>query len=94
MSLSIGEVDKISKLARINFADSEKQKLQKELSDILNYVDQLKELEGRNIPLDIDKDSLNLVRDDIAIQSENPEEFLNQAPDREGKFIKVKSVLD
>ena len=94
MSLSIEEVDKISKLARINFSDSEKQKLQKELSDILNYVDQLKELEGKSNESDLDPDSLNLVREDVAINPNSPEEFLKQAPAREGNYIKVKSVLD
>jgi aspartyl-tRNA(Asn)/glutamyl-tRNA(Gln) amidotransferase subunit C len=89
------EVDRIAKLARLTFDESEKPKLQKELSDILNYVDQLKELESKSSELDdIDPAALNIVRDDVAINSDDPEEFLKQAPAREGKFIKVKSVLE
>jgi aspartyl-tRNA(Asn)/glutamyl-tRNA(Gln) amidotransferase subunit C len=94
MSISIEEVNRIAKLARLNFSDAEKQKLQKELSDILNYVDQLKEIEGKSLDLEVDESSLNLMRDDVAIPVDNPDEFLSQAPAREGKFLKVKSVLE
>jgi aspartyl-tRNA(Asn)/glutamyl-tRNA(Gln) amidotransferase subunit C len=93
--ISKEEVDRIAKLARLNFDESEKPKLQKELSDILSYVDQLAEIETKPGDLeDIDSASINLMRDDVAINSDDPEEFLKQAPAREGKFIKVKSVLE
>ena len=94
MSISTDEVDRIAKLARLKFTDPEKQKLQKELSAILSYVDQLKEVEGKSSGLDIDPQSLNLMRDDVVEIKPDPEEFLSQAPAREGKFIKVKSVLE
>ena len=93
MSISTDEVDKIAKLARLKFSDDEKQTLQKELSDILNYVDQLKELEDKSIESTPDFDSINMLRDDVVVAN-NPEEFLLQAPDRDGNFFKVKSVLD
>ncbi len=92
--ISIQEVDRIAKLAKLTFDESEKQKLSKELSDILNYVDQLKEIEGQGSDMDIDPISLNLMRDDIAEQKTNPEEFLAQAHAKEGKFVKVKSILE
>ena len=95
MSISIEEVNRIAKLARLNFSEAEKPKLQKELSDILNYVDQLKEVEDKSAELaSVDPDSMNLTREDIAIKPVDPDEFLSQAPAREGKFVKVKSVLD
>lgn len=95
MAISIDEVNRIAKLSRLTFTDSEKQKLQDELSSILDYVDQLKQIESKTIlNLTDDPDALNLVRDDVATEIVSPEEFLKQAPEREGNFIKVKSVLD
>lgn len=94
MSISIDEVNKIAKLSRLNFTDEEKQKLQLELSGILDYVDQLKEIQGKVVEGSLDPDSINLMRDDVAIDYTPPEEFLAQAPAREGNFVKVKSVLE
>ena len=97
MSISLPEVERVAKLSRLNFSEAEKAKLQQELSSILNYVDELKAIEGRSGRADlsaIDPATTNLMRDDAAIPSEDPEEFLEQAPARQGQFIKVKSVLD
>jgi aspartyl-tRNA(Asn)/glutamyl-tRNA(Gln) amidotransferase subunit C len=95
MSISIDEVNRIAKLARLTFTDNEKQKLQHELSSILDYVGQLATLQSKVNPQIVDDpDSINLMRDDVAEVRENPEEFLKQAPAREGNFIKVKSVLE
>jgi aspartyl-tRNA(Asn)/glutamyl-tRNA(Gln) amidotransferase subunit C len=94
MPISLDEVNRIAKLARLNFTPSEKLKLQKELSDILNYVELLsglKEKAGETLP---DPSSLNLVRDDVVQRPDDAEEFLKQAPGRDGSLIKVKSVLE
>lgn len=94
MSISNEEVTRIAKLARLEFNDSEKQKLQQELSSILEYVDQLSEVDpGETVVISEDPSGINLMRTDVAEVVENPEEFLAQAPDRQGNFIKVKSVM-
>lgn len=92
--ISIEEVNRIAKLARLEFSDDEKPKLQKELSDILNYVDQLKEIENKTVEEDLDPQALNIMRQDTADQKENPQEFLSQSAGHDGKYIKVKSVLE
>jgi aspartyl-tRNA(Asn)/glutamyl-tRNA(Gln) amidotransferase subunit C len=95
MAITIEEVNRIASLARLEFTDSEKQKLTKELSDILNYVDQLKEIEGKSAAIDdLDPLALNLIRDDVVAEPADPQEFLSQAPGREGKYLKVKSVIE
>jgi aspartyl-tRNA(Asn)/glutamyl-tRNA(Gln) amidotransferase subunit C len=95
MSITLDEVARIAKLARLKFTDEEKQKLQKEMSAILDYVDQLKQIEGKAPAVQLaEEDGLNLMRDDVAEVMIEPEEFLKQAPAREGSFIKVKSVLE
>ena len=93
MSISIEEVNRIAKLARLSFNDDQKQKLQQELSAILDYVDQLKQVQDKALD-EVSPESVNLMRPDVAEQVSNPEEFLAQAQAREGNFIKVKSVLE
>lgn len=95
MSISIEEVERIAKLARLSFSEDEKQKLQHELSAILEYVEQCKKIEDKGGTTDLSQlDGLNLMRDDVAEPSVEPEDLLKQAPGREGRFIKVKSVLE
>lgn len=94
MSISIEEVDRIAKLARLKFNETEKKKLQDELSKILDYVGQLKEVESKIADTPIDMEAANLMRDDYDEQSLSPEDVIKQAPAREGNFIKVKSVLE
>lgn len=94
MAISLDEVNRIGTLARLSFSDEEKQKLQHELSAILEYVDQLK-LVGDKVGEEThDPDAVNLMRDDVPEVSAAPEEFLKQAPAREDNFIKVKSILE
>ncbi|MBI2607279.1 MAG: Asp-tRNA(Asn)/Glu-tRNA(Gln) amidotransferase subunit GatC [Candidatus Doudnabacteria bacterium] len=95
MSISKEEVERIAKLARLEFSDAEKEKLQKELSSILGYVDKLKEVQEEvKIRHFEDEEALNLMREDVAEPNANPEEFIAQAPEREGNYVKVRSVLE
>lgn len=95
MAISTEEVNRIAKLARLSFSEDEKQKLQQELSAILEYVGQLKQLDDKvTAKMSDDPDAVNLTRNDVVEVTSDPEEFLKQAPDREGDFVKVKSVLD
>ena len=94
MSISLDEVNRIAKLARLSFEEEEKQKLQTELSAILDYVDQLKAIQSKVLGEEYDKDALNLMRDDVAIESADPKSFLDQVPSRHDDYIKVKSILE
>lgn len=95
MTITPQEVDRIAKLARLSFPDAEKQKLQQELSSILDYVGQLQRIESK-VPISVadDPEAINLMRDDVAESVANPQEFLAQAPQRQGNFVKVKSILE
>lgn len=95
MAISTEEVEKMARLSRLRFTPQEKQKLTEELSGILDYFGQLKELSEKVSDEigDEDSDAINVLRDDVAQPHEHPEELLEQAPGREGDFVKVKSVL-
>ena len=95
MAISLDEVNRIAKLARLSFNEDEKQKLQQELSAILDFVDQLKEIQDKSQQSEaIDPMTVNLMRDDVAEVTILPEEFLKQSPSRQENFVKVKSILE
>ncbi len=95
MAIPIEEVERLAKLTRLKFSDDEKQKLQTELSSILGYADQLQQISEAAPMADWSSDEgVNLMRDDVAEDSVLPEDLLKQAPATEGRFLKVKSVLE
>ena len=49
---------------------------------------------NQGVPEVFDESAMNMMRDDAAIETTNPEEFLAQAPGKQDGYIKVKSILE
>lgn len=95
MSVSITDVDKIAKLAKLKFDDAEKIKLQNDLNKILEYIDQLNEINLDKVePLENINETENVLRKDDVFKWLTSEEALKNAPSKTGKFFKVPKVLD
>ena len=97
MALSISEVERIAKLARIELTEEEKKKFAGQLSAILDYVDQLKEVDTSKVEPTAQVTGLeNVTRLDEVKHSSAAtiEKILAAAPMREGDFIKVKAVFE
>lgn len=99
--LTKDEVKKIAKLARLGISEDEVEKYQKDLSSILDFVDQLKEVDVEGVEPTFQASGIfNIVRDDeaLAISREDKlkkkEELLNLAPDKKSGQIKVKKVFE
>lgn len=94
--ISKEEVEYLAKLARVGLTDDEITKYQKDLVDILGYVEKLNEVNTDNIePMAQGLAAKNVVREDkIEIPEGKPAELLGQAPSHEDGFIKVKSVFE
>lgn len=88
----------MAKLARIKLEDEEAESLTAEFETILNYVGEVNNvdsLSSENIRKKEDYTFINVMRED-----NNPHEsglytkkFLEQAPLKEGSYIKVKKIL-
>jgi aspartyl-tRNA(Asn)/glutamyl-tRNA(Gln) amidotransferase subunit C len=97
--MDIKTIKNIATLARIELGEKEEDMMKKELSSVLDYVKQLEEVNTENIePLYQTTGLVNSVRQDETMGSFEMNEQLNekligQAPDKEKRFIKVKSVL-
>jgi aspartyl-tRNA(Asn)/glutamyl-tRNA(Gln) amidotransferase subunit C len=95
MSVTIHDVEKIAQLAKLKFTEEEKIKLQKDLNQILEYIDQLNELDLENVePLENINETDNVTRDDEVKKIMDPEEALNNAPAKTSRFFKVPKVID
>lgn len=85
----------LGKLARIDIEDAEAESLAHEFEGILNYVSEVKSAEG-SISTESEKPALrNVFRDDEHQHEsgEYTEALLEEAPAREGQYIKVKKIL-
>ena len=97
--LSDSEVEHIAKLARITINDGEKEKLKKDLSAILSYIEMLNKADTSSVePLYQTTGLVNSTRTDEPRQefpmTDKLEELLvGQAPARKERFVKVKSII-
>ncbi|MBS1518237.1 MAG: Asp-tRNA(Asn)/Glu-tRNA(Gln) amidotransferase subunit GatC [Bacteroidetes bacterium] len=95
MAVTVKDVEKISRLAKLKFSEKEITKLQSELNVILEYIDQLNELDLDGVePLENINETSNVLREDKTEKWLSTEEALLNAPSRTGKFFKVPKVLD
>lgn len=96
MSISAKEVEHIAKLSRLELSVEEKKKFASELSSILEYVEQLDEVDTDRVEPTAQVTGLTNVtrRDEIeGGDKETREGLLNEAPARDGDFVQVKSVF-
>jgi aspartyl-tRNA(Asn)/glutamyl-tRNA(Gln) amidotransferase subunit C len=94
MSISVEDVRYIAGLARLRFAEEEEQRLAREMGAILDYVDQLNELDTTGVPpMAHVLDLYNVYRSDKASPRISREEALRNAPDADGEYFRVPKVI-
>lgn len=94
MKVSRDEVIRIAELAKLKLTEEEIVKFQIELSKILEYVEQLKEIDTREVkPLSHPVSRVNIFREDKVTKSTDREEALSNAPERTEEFFKVPKVI-
>ena len=86
---------KLAKLARLSLNDKQLDSLEKDLTSIVSFIDQLKEIDTEKI--DPTSNSLNqdlILRDDIAENKLSNEDLLRNVPDSELGFFVVPKVIE
>ena len=95
MGISKEEVDHIALLARLDLSIEEKHLYQQQLSDILNHVDRLKELDTEDIALTSSILSpQSRFRADIPKNGLSRKRALENAPDAEADQFKVPPIFE
>ena len=87
-------VDKIARLARLKFGESEKEGIRADLEKMIAFVEKLNELDTTGVePLIHMSESVNILRDDEVRGSISREEALSNAPDTDGTYFRVPKVI-
>ena len=94
--MEIKDIEKLAKLARIELTDGEKQSYLKEITAILGYVDQIKEVvakvgEERKVG-----DLRNVMREEMVINESgiNTDVLVAEFPRKKDDYLKVKKILE
>ncbi len=91
------DVKRIAKLARLEFEEKEIPKMEKDLAEILDFVEQLKEVNTeKTTPTSQVTGLENVMRSDEAERSDEKkrQEILANAPETKEDYIKVKAVFE
>lgn len=93
--LTPDEVRKIAVLSRLHLSDADIDKMTRQLGAILDYVQQLQQVDTEGVaPLAHPLPIQNVFRDDEPKPSLSVDEALANAPNRHGDFYSVPAVLD
>lgn len=95
MSTDIQTIRKLAHLARLEFNEEKEQEVLQDLNKILNWVDQLRELDTTQVePLTHMSEEVNVLREDIAKNTVTHEQALQNAPKKDSDYFRVPKVLE
>jgi len=93
--ISKKDVEHIALLSRLSLTEEEKERYQKELSSILDYVNKLKEINTDDIiPTAHVIDLKNVFREDEVIPSMDRDKVLANAKEKQNGCFKVPRIIE
>lgn len=88
------EVKKVANLARLNITEAEEVAFTTQLNSILEYFDQLSELDTTDVkPTTRAIETSNITRTDTLTPFPAKEELLKAAPEQQGEFFRVPKII-
>ena len=92
--ITADDVRKVAKLARLTLPEETIATYTGQLERILDYVDQLQAVDTDGVPPTTRAvEVVNVTRDDTVVPTDVREQLLDQAPQREGDFFRVPTIL-
>lgn len=89
------DVPHVAKLANLPLKPEEKEKFEKQLSEILSYVEKLKEVDTKDVETTSQVTGLeNVTREDETSPSLTQEEALSNSKSTHNDLFKVKAILE
>lgn len=98
--MDLKTIKHIASLARLSLTEKEEEKMKTELSSILEYVEQLNSVNTEGIELLHQTTGLvnsmreDKYREDFKMAEDLNKKLIGQAPDKQERFIRVKSILN
>ena len=88
------EVKKVANLARLNITEDEEVAFTTQLNSILEYFDQLSELDTTDVePTTRAIETSNITRTDTLTPFSAKEVLLKAAPEQQGEFFRVPKII-
>ena len=95
MSIDAATVRRVAKLARLAEPESRLEPLARELSSILNWIEQLNEVDVTGVePLTGGTQMALRLREDVVNDGGIADAVLGNAPDRNGEYFAVPKVVE
>lgn len=95
MKITAEDVDRVAGLARLRLTPDERDRLTRQLDDILEYMDKLNQLDTTRVePFTHALETVNALRDDAVTCQSDADALLSNAPDRDGTFFKVPKIIE
>jgi len=95
MKLTREDVLHIARLARLGLTETEVERFQEQLSNILENFEILQQVDTTDIPPTAQSVALqNVMRDDEVAESLPQSQILANAPQKDGSFFRVRAVLE
>lgn len=95
MKVDLNTVRKIAHLARLELDEESAKKMQKDMTQILDWEEQLNEVDTEGVePLTTMSSEVNVLREDIVGEHLPHEDGLKNAPQRDSDYFRVPKVLE
>jgi aspartyl-tRNA(Asn)/glutamyl-tRNA(Gln) amidotransferase subunit C len=94
MEITDAMVDKLAHLSRLQFNETEKTEIKKDLQQMIGFVEKLNELNLDGVkPMLFMSEEVNVLREDEIKGSVSREDALKNAPLHDEQFFKVPKVI-
>jgi aspartyl-tRNA(Asn)/glutamyl-tRNA(Gln) amidotransferase subunit C len=95
MKIDKDSIKKIAHLARLEFDENGVEKMSKDMSKILDWVEKLNEIDTEDVePLTTMSTEINVMREDQIANQLDHEAGLKNAPKRDSDYFRVPKVLE
>ena len=95
MALSKETIAHVAKLARLELSEKEMDEMSIQLSEILAWIEQLREVDVDGLDPMTSVVQMDLkVRDDVVTESDQAEAIVSNAPERSDTYFVVPKVID
>ncbi len=95
MRIDKDSIKKIAHLSRLEFDEASAEKMSKDMSQILDWVEKLNELDTAEVaPLTTMSSEVNVMREDKVAHQLDHEAGMKNAPKRDSDYFRVPKVLE
>lgn len=88
-------LDHLSEMAKLSFVGEERPLMKAKLEKMTLFMEQLNEVDTKGVePLIFMTDEVNVLRDDVPMETITHEEALKNAPKKDSDYIRIPKVID